>query len=42
MTCVLLQEKRTALHQAAINGHVQVVEALIKLGTDVNALDEVS
>ncbi|XP_065903310.1 uncharacterized protein [Dysidea avara] len=30
---------QTALHQAASNGHVQLVEALIALGANVNSLD---
>ena len=42
MTCILLQLGRTALHEAAIKGHAQVVEILIRSGADVNALDKVS
>jgi len=38
VTCILLQWGRTALHHAAIGGHVQVVETLIRLGADVNVL----
>jgi len=37
-----LQEKKTCLHHAALRGHVEVVEILIRLGADVNALDNVS
>ena len=32
----VLQEKRTALHFSAQNSHVLVVEALIRLGANVN------
>jgi len=42
MTCILLQRGKTALHNATIFGHVQVVETLIRLGADVNVLDKVS
>ena len=42
MTCILLQQGRTALHEAAIRGHTQVVETLIRSGADANALDKVS
>ena len=42
VTCALLQEGRTALHTAAYMGKVQAIETLIRLGADVNALDEVS
>ena len=31
-----LQEKRTALHFGAENSHISVVEALIRLGANVN------
>jgi len=40
--CTLLQVGMTALHWAADEGHIPVVEALIRLGADVNAVDEVS
>ena len=42
VTCILLQRKGTALHEAAISGRVQAIETLIRLGADVNALDEVN
>ena len=42
VTCVLLQGGKTALHLAAVMGHVQAIETLISSGADVNALDEVS
>jgi len=42
MTCILLQCGETALYRAAANGHVHVVEALVRLGADVNVIDEVS
>jgi len=32
----------TALHFASNNGHVQVVETLIRLGAGVNAVNKVS
>ena len=32
----------TALHVAAWRGQVQAIETLIRLGADVNTLDEVS
>jgi len=41
MTCILLQLGKTALYWATAYGHVQVVETLIRLGADVNALDKV-
>ena len=37
----VLQLDRTALHWGAANGHVQVVEILIKTGADVDAEDKV-
>ena len=42
VTCILLQEGRTALHDAAMMGHVEAIETLIRLGADVNTLNEVS
>jgi len=42
MTCILLQLGSTAVRLAAENGHVQVVETLIRLRADVKALDKVS
>ena len=42
VTCILLQVGRTALHHAARMGHVQAIGTLIRLGADINALDEVS
>ena len=41
-TCILLQGGRTAVHRAAFWGQVQAIETLIRLGADVNALDEVN
>jgi len=32
----------TALHWATFNGKIQVVETLIRLGADVNAVNKVS
>ena len=37
-----MQDKQTALHNAAARKHLQVLETLVKLGADVNALDKVS
>ena len=34
--------KRTPLHYGAENGHVAVVEVLIRAGADVNVVDRVS
>ena len=42
VTCILLQLGSIALHDVAWMGQVQVIKTLIRLGTDVNALDEVS
>jgi len=42
VTCILLQRGMTALHWAAIRGHVQVIETLIRSGADVSVLDKVS
>ena len=42
VTYILLQWGRTALHDAAGEGQVQQIETLIRLGADVNALDNVS
>jgi len=42
ITCILLQLGKTALHCAVDKGHVRVVEILIILGADINALDKVS
>ena len=36
------QQRKTALHHAAIIGHEQITELLISHGADVNAKDEVS
>jgi len=42
VTCILLQWEMTALQHAAISGHVQVIETLIRIGGDVNVLDKAS
>ena len=34
--------KKTALHYGSGNGHAAVVEALIRAGANVNAVDKVS
>ena len=36
-----IQDKHTPLHDAASNGHVDVVEVLIKSGADVNGVQKV-
>ena len=40
--CDLIQHGQTALHKAADNGHVEVVDHLIKSGADFNVGDDVS
>ena len=42
VTCILLQKGRTVLHHAAWLRQVQAIETLIRLGADMNALDNVS
>jgi len=42
VTCILLQDGSTALHVAAIEGTVPVIQTLIRLGADVNAHNKVS
>ena len=42
VTCILLQDGKTALNHAVRQGNVQAIETLIRLGADVNALDWVS
>ena len=42
VTCILLQEGRTALYHAAMMGQVQGIETLIRVGAGVNASDWVS
>ena len=37
---LLINGKRTALHFAAREGHVDVAKVLIQNGADVNAVDE--
>ena len=37
-----MQNGATPLHLASENGHVEVVGTLIKSGTDINVVDEVS
>ena len=39
---MLLQRGRTSLHLAAIYGQLPVVEALVRAGSDLAAVDEVS
>ena len=39
---MLLQNGRTALHHAAMYGQLPVVEALVRAGSDLAAVDEVS
>ena len=36
------QEGRTALHYAAVGGHIDAVRLLVTAGCDVNSRDEVS
>ena len=38
----MLQEKKTALHWGAINGHKDVCALLVEAHAEVNALDNVS
>ena len=38
----ILQGGKTALHYCSRDGHVSVVEGLIRAGADVNAVDFVS
>ena len=38
----LEQDGKTALHVASEHGHAETVEALVKLGADVNVTDFVS
>lgn len=33
--------KRTALHRAALQGHAEIVEKLLKHGADINFKDQV-
>jgi len=42
VTCILLQDRSTALHKAARWENTELVATLIRLGADVNALDKVS
>ena len=42
VVCDLIQDGETALHKAAKNGHVKVVDHLIKSGADFNVVDNVS
>ena len=38
---VVIQEQMTALHWAALSGHTNTVDALVKSGADVNLKDVV-
>ncbi len=42
MYIFMLQFNQTALHKAAENGHVSVVQALSTAGADINKCDNVS
>jgi len=42
VTCILLQDGSTALHEAARRGNTELVATLIRSGADINALDMVS
>ena len=42
VACAILQNKKTPLQAAAIQGHVSCCRILLKYGVDVNAVDEVS
>ena len=42
VVCDLIQRGETALYNAAENGHVEVVDHLIKSGADLNVGDNVS
>ena len=40
--CTYMQNAATSLHLASLNGHVEVVEILIKSEADINFVTEVS
>ena len=42
VTCLLLQDGSTALHEAAMWGNTELVATMIRSGADVNAPDKVS
>ena len=42
VTCILLQDGSTTLHEAIKVGNTELVAILIRSGADVNALDKVS
>ena len=39
---IFKQDQHTPLHDAAANGHVEVIEELIKSGADVNSVQKVT
>ena len=42
IVCDLIQNGQTVLHRAAIGGHMEVVDHLLKLGADIHVGDNVS
>ena len=42
MCCVFLQDKWSPLHCASFNGHVAVVDLLLRNGAAINQTDDVS
>ena len=41
MCCVFVQEGDTPLHEASEQGHVAVIEVLLKSGADINQANNV-